>query len=97
MSTMNTCFTMIFTVDMGLKIIGLGVTEYTSDKMNIFDGLIVTVSLAEFILLGGNGSSFSAFRSIRILRVFRVLRVTRLRRSLHVMKLMITAISSILE
>lgn len=67
-----------------LKIIGDGFTEYVSDKMNIFDCIIVCLSLFElfFITETGSGSSFSAFRAIRILRVFRVLRVTRLVRSL---------------
>ena len=82
MSDMNYAFTIIFAVDMFLKIIGEGITTYVSDKMNIFDALIVCLSLFEMIFLTGSGSSFSAFRAIRILRVFRVLRVTRLIRSL---------------
>ncbi len=72
---------------MGLKLIGMGLIEYLADKMNIFDAIIVCLSLVELLMLNGSDSSagsrkFSAFRSIRILRVFRVLRVTRLIRSL---------------
>ncbi|KAL4477034.1 hypothetical protein ABPG72_011731 [Tetrahymena utriculariae] len=98
-SQFNISFTYIFALDMFLKIIGDGFTEYVSDKMNIFDCIIVCLSLFElfFIRETGSGSSFSAFRAVRILRVFRVLRVTRLVRSLQFMKLMITAIGSSLS
>lgn len=79
----NFSFTIIFTIDMGLKIFGLGLVDYLKDKMNIFDAVIVSLSLIELAFLSGGGSSaFSAFRSVRIFRVFRVFRVTRLVRSL---------------
>lgn len=94
MSDMNYIFTIIFACDMFLKILGEGISAYASDKMNIFDALIVCLSLFEMIFLTGSGSSFSAFRAVRILRVFRVLRVTRLIRSLKFMKLMMTALGS---
>lgn len=97
MSQMNLIFTIIFTIDMMLKIIGEGIGEYVSEKMNIFDGFIVCLSLFELIFLSGSGSSFSAFRAVRILRVFRVLRVARLIRSLKFMKLMITALGSAVQ
>lgn len=65
--------------------------------MNIFDALIVCLSLFEMIFLTGSGGSLSAFRAVRILRVFRVLRVTRLIRSLQFMKLMIAALGSVIS
>ena len=70
----NIAFTYIFTVDMSLKIFGLGIREYIQDKMNIFDTAIVILSLIEHFVFGGGGSAIS---SIRILRIFRVLRVSR--------------------
>ncbi|KAL4477028.1 hypothetical protein ABPG72_011725 [Tetrahymena utriculariae] len=96
LNQLNQAFTILFAVDMGLKLIGLGFTEYVSDKMNIFDAIIVILSILELAVLSGT-SSVSAFRSLRILRVFRVLRVTRLLRSLQFMKVLIAAISSTLE
>lgn len=78
----NLVFTIIFTVDMGLKLIGMGVGEYVRDPMNSFDGIIVIISLVELALTSGKKSAFSAFRSVRIFRAFRVLRVTKLIRSL---------------
>lgn len=49
----NFYFTIIFTVDMGLKLIGLGIKEYITDRMNIFDALIVILSLIELAIIGG--------------------------------------------
>jgi len=48
----NFYFTIIFTIDMGFKLIGLG-KEYLLDKINIFDGFIVTLSIVELTILGG--------------------------------------------
>lgn len=67
---------------MGLKVIGLGLTDYLRDKMNVFDAFVVILSLVELAIFGGGGSAISAFRSVRIFRTFRVLRVTKLIRSL---------------
>lgn len=78
----------MFTIDMGLKLIGMGIVDYLRDKMNIFDGVVVTLSLVE-LAIGTGGSAISAFRSVRIFRTFRVLRVTRLIRSLQVFHFLI--------
>ncbi len=79
---------------MSLKIIGMGIVEYLRDKMNIFDGIIVVLSLVELAMFGGGGkSALSAFRSVRIFRTFRVLRVTRLVRSLQYMRVIMQVIS----
>ena len=86
MKNFNLAFTIIFAVEMGLKLIGLGLFEYVRDKMNIFDGCIVVLSILEITAFNsddGGGSAISAFRSVRI---FRVLRVTRLIRSLQYMR-----------
>ena len=48
---MNFTFTMIFTVEMVVKLIALGINGYIKDKMNVFDGLIVIVSLIELFFL----------------------------------------------
>ena len=86
LNQLNFTFTIIFTVDMGLKMFGQGVSEYLKDGMNVFDAIIVTLSLVELAFFGtGGGSAISAFRSVRIFRTFRVLRVTRLVRSLQYM------------
>lgn len=94
--TFNLSFTIIFAIEMGAKLLGYGVAGYMNDKMNIFDGIVVILSLVEVIVLSGSGT-LSAFRSVRIFRTFRVLRVTRLLRSLQFMSVIIEAITSTLD
>ena len=47
---MNDDFTIIFTVDMGLKLFGLGIKDFIYDKMNIFDSLVNILSLLDLFL-----------------------------------------------
>jgi hypothetical protein len=96
LTSFNLAFTYIFTADMGLKIIGMGPSNYVRDKMNIFDGTIVSLSLIE-LALGSGGSAISAFRSVRIFRVFRVFRVTRMIRTLKIMQIIIKVVSQSLS
>ena len=93
MEMMNYSFTMLFTVEMGLKLLAYGINNYLQDTMNMFDGSIVLVSLVELIFLSGGAKAVSAFRSVRIFRTFRVLRVTKLLRSLAFMKVIIGVLS----
>jgi len=72
----NYAFTIIFTIELGLKLLGLGLVNYTKDAMNCFDAIIVALSLADIIFFSGG----SAFKSVKIFRAFRVLRVTKLMR-----------------
>lgn len=90
---MNLTFTIIFTVEMGLKLMGYGVLGYLRDPMNVFDGSIVIISLVEIFFLQGGAKAVSAFRSVRIFRTFRVLRVTKLLRALAFMKVIIGVVS----
>ena len=57
MRELNLSFTIIFTIEMALKIIGLGLVGYFRDKMNLFDSSIVIISLVELVLLGSGGKS----------------------------------------
>ena len=97
LSTLNLAFTYVFTADMVLKMFGMGVTEYLKDKMNVFDALIVSLSLFELLIFGNGGSAISAFRSVRIFRIFRVLRMTRLIRQLQYMKVIMDVVSKAIE
>ncbi|CAK63561.1 unnamed protein product (macronuclear) [Paramecium tetraurelia] len=93
----NLGFTILFTIELGLKLIGMGPKNYISDTMNIFDAIIVALSLVELFFLGGGTSgksSLSAFRSVRIFRAFRVLRVTKLMRSLQFMGFLIKVLGN---
>lgn len=66
----NTVFTLIFALEMVIKLIGLHPYYYFQDTWNIFDAFIVTMSLMEFILV--NVSSFSALRTFRLMRVMKL-------------------------
>lgn len=83
-------FTILFAVEMVLKILGLGFAGYFRSYMNIFDCIVVLISLLEISLL--SGSSVSALRSFRVLRIFRVMRVTRLFRYLTYMRVLLGSI-----
>jgi voltage-dependent calcium channel T type alpha-1G len=43
----NYIFTVIFFLEMVLKLFGLGIKKYTQDGFNVFDAIIVLVSLVE--------------------------------------------------
>ena len=90
---MNLVFTIIFCIEMGLKLIGLGPLGYLNDAMNYLDGIIVILSIVEITIFNAGGNNaISAFRSVRIFRTFRVLRVARLLRALKSMHQIISVI-----
>jgi hypothetical protein len=84
LNTFNLIFTIIFTIEMGFKIIAIGIKKYLSAKMNYLDGIVVILSLVEVIMSSGT-KALSALKTVRIFRIFRVLRVARLLRSIKSM------------
>jgi len=68
----NYVFIVVFTVEMIIKLIGIGIQEYVADTFNIFDAVIVVFSFIE-IFLSGN-SSLSVLRSFRLARVFKLVK-----------------------
>lgn len=76
MDVCNIALTAAFALEMALKHIGYGVRGYWSDSFNVFDGIIVIVSLVEICLvkLAGvsAGGGVSALRALRLLRVLKV-------------------------
>ncbi|XP_062420993.1 sodium channel, voltage-gated, type I-like, alpha [Pungitius pungitius] len=67
----NLIFTSIFTAEMVLKIIALDPYYYFQEKWNIFDAVIVCLSLIE-LCLANAGLGLSVLRSFRLLRVFKL-------------------------
>ena len=70
--------TMLFAAECGIKIVALK-KEYFKDRYNVFDFILVVVSIPEVILGvvagsdgGGVGGAMSAFRVFRLTRVARV-------------------------
>uniref|UniRef100_A0A8L2QSN0 Sodium channel protein n=1 Tax=Rattus norvegicus TaxID=10116 RepID=A0A8L2QSN0_RAT len=66
----NLIFTGIFAAEMVLKLIAMDPYEYFQVGWNIFDSLIVTLSLIELFLADVEG--LSVLRSFRLLRVFKL-------------------------
>ena len=73
----NYIFTAIFTLEMVLKLLGLGLRPYFYDNFNTFDFVVVWISLVELgmeLSGGAAGSGLSALRSFRLMRVFKLMR-----------------------
>ncbi|XP_054848480.1 sodium channel protein type 4 subunit alpha [Eublepharis macularius] len=70
LSVGNLVFTGIFTAEMVLKLIALDPYEYFQIGWNIFDSIIVTLSLVELGL--ANVQGLSVLRSFRLMRVFKL-------------------------
>lgn len=96
--------TVLFSLEMVMKIIGLGAKGYVADIFNVFDGFIVVVSLVELVIIppgfttpetgdaGGSGA-ISALRTFRLLRIFKLARSWRSLNSL--LKTIVRAIQDI--
>ncbi|XP_077392677.1 sodium channel, voltage-gated, type I-like, alpha [Festucalex cinctus] len=70
LSVGNIVFTGIFTAEMVFKIIAMDPYYYFQEGWNIFDGIIVSLSLMELCL--SNVVGMSVLRSFRLLRVFKL-------------------------
>jgi hypothetical protein len=63
-----------------IKVFGYGVLPYFRDGLNIFDTLIVIVSILDIVLStanvfsGGSLVALSAFRTLRLFRMFKLAR-----------------------
>ena len=75
----NIVLTVLFLVEMVMKLIGLGFKGYVSDKMNIFDGILVLVSIVDILVL------ISGVR-LAVLRAFRLFRIIKLAKSWETLK-----------
>ena len=63
----------IFTLEMVLKLIGLGFRNYFDDSFNIFDCFIVLMSYID-VLVPENSAPLKMLKAFRILRIFKIIR-----------------------
>ena len=78
----NDFFTFAFLLEMILKMIALGVNNYLHDSFNLFDAVVVSLSLIDWCLAqvltteqkASVGSSMQALRALRLLRVIKLAR-----------------------
>jgi hypothetical protein len=75
----NLVFTVIFTLEVILKLTGLGMREYVRDKFNLFDAVIVIISIVEMFMDEEGGGALSALRAFRLFRIFKLFRSGDLR------------------
>ncbi|KAL9871929.1 ca[2+]-channel protein alpha[[1]] subunit T isoform 1-T4 [Glossina fuscipes fuscipes] len=90
--TSNIVFSAIFAVEMLLKVVAEGPFRYIANGFNVFDGIIVILSVIEICQqflgngTGGGGSGLSVLRTFRLLRILKLVRfMPNLRRQLFVM------------
>jgi hypothetical protein len=67
-------FTVVFTFEMCLKIIGYGCISYLGDGFNVSDCLVVTLGLVEYMMI--ESKMLSVLRGFRILRIFKLFKRT---------------------
>jgi len=85
----NFLLTLIFIIEMVLKLFGLGLREYVADSFNRFDAVIVLGSIVELALLPpsfvkeNDGASGGALSALRAFRLFRLFKLARSWKSLH--------------
>jgi len=95
----NFFLTLMFAVEMAVKLGGYGLKEYSDDPMNLFDAFIVIMSLVELVvappafLTGGNtGPAAVDLGGISALRGFRLFRVFKLAREWKSMRILLEKI-----
>ncbi|XP_030638815.1 voltage-dependent T-type calcium channel subunit alpha-1I [Chanos chanos] len=80
----NIVFTSMFTLEMILKLTAFGFFQYLRNPYNIFDGVIVIISVCEIV--GQADGGLSVLRTFRLLRVIKLVRfMPALRRQLVVL------------
>lgn len=68
----NTIFTTVFFIEFVLKFFGYGFYGYIKDAFNVFDGIVVIISLIE--LAGAGAGGVSVLRTFRLMRIFKLIR-----------------------
>lgn len=58
-SLLNDIFTFCFIVEMIIKLIGLGFREYARDSFNIFDAVVVILSIVDIVITSASDSDES--------------------------------------
>ena len=81
----NIFFTFVFALEMILKILGSGCYAYLTDGFNLFDAIVVMVSVME-LFMDEEGSGLSVLRTFRLLRILKLVRfMPALKRQLMIM------------
>ncbi|KAL9954360.1 hypothetical protein ACROYT_G041885 [Oculina patagonica] len=91
LDVLNLMFTVIFTVEMILKLVALGPMYYIQGRWNIFDGIIVVISLVD---TGLELADFRESSGTSVFRTFRLFRILKLAQSWETMRRLLATISN---
>lgn len=72
-------FSLVFILEMPIKLLGLGFKGYFSDAYNAFDCLIAITAIIDILI--SNLSQYESVGVITSLRTFRLLRIFKLAKS----------------
>eukprot|EP00941_MAST-03F_sp_MAST-3F-sp1_P005593 g5593.t1 len=102
LEVLNFILTLIFIIEMVLKLIGLGLVEYVASKFNQFDAFIVFMSLVELgltppsFIVEQDGTGGGALSVLRTFRLFRLFKLARSWKSLqHLLRTMVKTLKDI--
>lgn len=87
----NLVFTVVFIMEMILKLIAFGLKEYCKNSWNLFDGTIVILSILDMVLTYSGAITGAG---LSVLRTFRLLRVLKLAQSWKTMGDLLNTIGS---
>jgi len=91
----NYVFTAVFALEMVVKMAGLGCAKYSQSAFNVFDAVVVIVSLAEIVLAfaaADLASGLSALRTFRLMRIFKLAKTWK-----DLQRLLVTIMRSIAD
>jgi hypothetical protein len=82
LDVLNALLTLVFAVEMSLRIFALGLRAYVRDRINLFDVLVVLLSLIDLAIsppylwtgVEAQSTSVLALRTLRLTRVFKLAR-----------------------
>ncbi len=74
----NVIFTFLFLIEMFLKLFAYGLYDYIKNSHNIFDGIVVGISIYEVYEKMNANNSVSTSSGVSVLRTFRLLRILKL-------------------
>ena len=92
--TLEMLFTYIFTVEVGLKLLGLGTTQYFSQGWNVFDCVVVGSAWLRVLL--PDAGNLTVLRAVRVLRALRMVnRVKSLKRIIATLFIALPELSNV--
>ncbi|KAJ9458945.1 Muscle calcium channel subunit alpha-1 [Diplonema papillatum] len=96
-NVINIVCTIIFTIDIVIKVIGLGFVLTLRDPYNVFDALLVVIGIPQLVLTfvaqNSGGNLLSIFRMLRVARVLRLGR--RWPRLRHTISIVLESLSAV--